>query len=319
MSLPFILSSDFITVVSNNKPHTIYSNDGRFNKLKEALKTKNWAIIPEIISLPKAIALFSAGKVQVFEGEVAYNGKPIHNSLTTRILEFAREGFPFESLVKFMDNLMENPCQKSIEMVFEYLERYKMPIGDDGAVYGMKAIRANYTDKWTGTINNRPGQYNKMPREQISCDPNCAVGPGFHHGFEDFVRGYGSGDDRVVLTKFFPKNICRIPVDACWQKIVVCEYEVIADLGTVETFGNFSSNYAPDSNVTRDVIKPHEQIATEVANNQGEIKYIGADKAYKLYREGCDVISGIYGIVYANSNKKYSRAFFRKYNDWQLA
>jgi hypothetical protein len=215
---------------------------------------------------------------------------------------------------------MENPTQSSIEMVFEYLQRYKMPIGDDGAVYGMKAIKANYTDKWTGKINNKPGQYNKMPREEISCDPDCAFGPGFHHGFEDFVRDYGSGDDRVVLTKFFPKDVCRIPVDACYQKIVVSEYEVVADLGTVKDFGNFSSNYAPNSNVSSEFVQvDNEEKARQVEGKDWET--VSADKAYKLHREGgFGLISFQFNgndIIY--QEPKRPRSFFRKYNDWVIA
>lgn len=316
MSIPFILSTDFVTVVSENKPYTVYSNDGRFNKLKEALKNKNWAIIPEIISLPKAIALFSAGKVQVFEGEVTYNGKPIHNSLTTRILEFVREEFPFEPLVKFMDKLMENPSERSREQLYHYLNLYRLPITDSGNFIAQKGVTAEFKDYHTGKIDNSVGKIVEMPREQVNDDPNCGCHAGLHLGSEDFINnGYSGGN--VILCEVNPKDVVSIPFDSSYAKMRVCRYEVIGVVG--QTAQPFSSNYAPDSNVTRDVVtqQTSQKDSVQKIKDSEQPKYIGADKAYKAWKSGLTVVNGK-GMKPVHDTD-YPRSFFRQYNDWQLA
>ena len=322
MSIPFILSTDFITVVSENKPFTVYANDGRFVKLKEAIKAKNWALVPEIISLPKAIALFSAGKVQVFEGEITYNGKPIHNSLTARILEFIKEGFPFEPLVRFMDKLMENPSERSCDQLFSYLSLYKLPICEDGDFIAQKAVTINFKDWHTQTIDNSVGKIVEMDRKLVNDDPNCGCHAGLHVGSEDYVGGYSGGN--VILCKINPRDVVSIPFDSSYAKMRVCRYEVIGVVG--QKAEPFTSNYAPDSNVTRDVVNPQvsqKDSAREVENSERP-KYIGADKAYKLHKEGVDLISQQYiehtgndEVIY--SSTPHSRSFFRQYSDWQLA
>lgn len=315
MSIPFILSPDFVTVVSENKPHTIYANDGRFQKLKEALKAKNLAIIPEIISLPRAIALFSAGKVQVFDGEVTYNGKPIHSCLTTRILEFAREGFPFESLVRFMDKLMENPSERSREQLFSYLTLYMLPICEDGDFISQKSVTNDYKDHHTQKVDNSIGKIIEMPREKVDENPNASCSFGYHVGNSGYVSTFSSG--RVILCKVNPKDVCSVPHDSSCQKMRVCRYEVISDIGQTGEEKSFTSNYAPDSDVTRDVIKPSDKIVVKVDSNYGEIKNIGADTAYKLWKDDVLVKSAQAGEL--NQEVDYPRSFFRKYSDWQLA
>jgi hypothetical protein len=319
MSIPFILSTDFITVVSENKPHTVYSNDGRFTKLKEALRNKNWGIIPEIISLPKAIALFSAGKVQVFEGEVTYNGKPIHNSLTARILEFVREEFPFEPLVKFMDKLMDNPSERSREQLYNYLNLYMLPICDDGDFIAQKGVTSEFKDYHTGKIDNSVGKIIEMDRKLVNDDPNCGCHAGLHVGSEDFVsRGYSGGN--VILCKINPKDVVSIPFDSSYAKMRVCRYEVIGVVG--QNAAPFTSNYAPDSEVTNEIINKNEPVAQENKDDSGSV--ISSDRAYKIHKEGVfDLISmeyikdsGIDELIYPSEN--LPRSFFRKYKDWKI-
>lgn len=318
MSIPFFLSTDFITVVSNNKPHTVYSNDGRFTKLKEALKGKNWDLIPEIISLPKAIALFSAGKVQVFEGEVTYNGKPIHNSLTTRILEFVREEFPFEPLVKFMDKLMENPSERSREQLYHYLNLYRLPITDSGNFIAQKGVTAEFKDYHTGKIDNSVGKIVEMPREQVNDDPNCGCHAGLHLGSEDFINnGYSGGN--VILCEVNPKDVVSIPFESSYAKMRVCRYEVIGVVG--QTAQPFTSNYAADSDVTRDVVTPQASQKDSIQEIKGseEPKYIGADKAYKLHKDGYTVfVTNNQGKIFVSPEDNKPRSYFRAFLNWEV-
>jgi hypothetical protein len=319
--LPFILGPDFISVISNGVPHTIYSNDGRFSKLKTAIKEKNWDTVPQIISLPRAIALFSSGNIQVFEGQVVYKDRPVHNSITERILEFIREGFPFEPLVRFMDKLMENPSERSREQLYNYLNLYMLPICDDGDFIAQKSVTNDYKDHHTKTVDNSVGRIIEMPREKVDENPNASCSFGYHVGNSGYVSTFCSG--RVILCKVNPKDVCSIPHDNSCEKMRVCRYEVIGDVGQNGTEKPFTSNYAPDSEVTNEIINKNEPVAQENKDDSGSV--ISSDRAYKIHKEGVfDLISmeyikdsGIDELIYPSEN--LPRSFFRKYKDWKIA
>lgn len=250
MSTPFFISSDFITVVCDNRPHTIYSNESRFVKLRDAIKARAWDDIINIVSLPKSIALFSKGKVQVFDGVVLYDNKEIHNTLTARMLEFHREGFPFESLVYFMDKLMSNPSERSKEQLFAYLELYRLPITDDGDFIAQKKITVDYKDMHTQKIDNSVGQIVEMDRKLVNDDPTKGCHAGLHIGSEDFVKSFG-GEGVTILCKINPKDVVSVPMDSSFAKMRVCRYEVIGEVKGEDK--KFTSNYAGNSNVTKDI------------------------------------------------------------------
>ena len=44
--------------------------------------------------------------VRIQDGEVLFQGEPIHNSLTTKIITMADEGFDIGHMVTFLENLM---------------------------------------------------------------------------------------------------------------------------------------------------------------------------------------------------------------------
>jgi hypothetical protein len=304
--LPFILGPDFISVISNGVPHTIYSNDGRFAKLKTAIKDKHWDSVPQIVSLPRAIALFSSGNVQVFDGQVIYKDKPVHNSITERILEFIREGFPFEPLVRFMDKLMENPSERSREQLYNYLLRYFLPIGDSGCFYAVKAVQKDtFLDLYSKTICNKPGANPKMDRSDCNQDDEVGCAKSFHAGNYEYVKSYGSPEDEVVLVEIEPQNVVACPKDCSYQKLRVCEYKVVGHIGKVKDLEGFNSNYAP-SEITVENTKNNFQ---NERKEQFPPKVIGANAAYLAHKQGLTVSNGQITVTLQDEKP---RAFFRQ-------
>lgn len=321
----YIIGEDFIVVTHNGKPHTVYNGDARFNNLKNVIISASWSQLETALSAAKTIEKYGFGKVKVFDDNVFYDGQPVHNSITNRIIEFLSKGYEFSHLVKFLDLLMLNPSKDAREMAFEYLERYKMPIDKDGYVLAMKAVCSDFLDKMTRTISNKVGAKIEMPRSQISQDRNCACGPGLHHGWCSFVKSYGSGNDIAVLTRFSPTDICRIPVNSGYQKIVVCKYEVLKNLGLCHKVTDFETNYADDTfygkELKKDIIAEKKNKAI-IEGGKVEPKFLGANRAYAIHKEGKEVLSGIsYSdchVIIIKPEDKKPRSVFREGFDWQI-
>jgi hypothetical protein len=161
-------------------------------------------------------------------GEVLHNGKPVHNVIATRIGEFVRQGLPFAPLARFLENLMLNPSERSIEQLYTFLEHGGFPITPDGCFLGYKGVTSDFKDKHTQQFNNSVGAKQTMPREQVDSDPNASCSVGFHIGTYDFASGFVGDGGQVVMVKVNPRDAVSVPHDASCQKLRVCEYEVVA-------------------------------------------------------------------------------------------
>lgn len=192
--------------------------EGNFNNIEQLFKVKD--------TFEK---LFN---VTVKNGrEVYYKKKKLHNSLTNRILTYMRDGLPHRSWICFLDKLMENPSEYCRNQLFDYVERYGLPIDENGFVYTYKAVNKNLWDKWTGkTHQYKVGKIVKMPRENCDQDATVGCGRGLHSGETSYVVSYGSGDDRFILVRFSPKDVVACPFDCDWKKLRVCKLRVMREV-----------------------------------------------------------------------------------------
>jgi len=147
-----------------------------------------------------------------------------------KIIEFTRLRLPVTPLANFLTRLLANPSNRSVEQLYVFIERHKLPVDEEGFVYCWKAVDFNLRDKHTGTISNHIGAVVQMPRNQISDDPSEGCHRGLHCGNFNYVRGFGSGDDRYIMVKVDPANVVCIPYDSSYEKMRVCEYEVIEEV-----------------------------------------------------------------------------------------
>lgn len=304
----YIKGADFISITHNGVPTTIFLNDARFVKVNEIIKNQKWDELDIALNTAKAIAKYSAGKVQVFDGIITYNGKEVHNSVVTRILEFIKEGFPFEPLVNFLDKLMENPNENSRNQLYNYLEKYKLPLTDSGNFLAAKTVRKDtFLDKYTGTIEHSVGNVIKMDRKLCDENENNGCAQSLHCGNYSYVISYGSPDDEAILVEVNPKDVVACPKDCDWQKLRVCEYKVVKHIGKVKDLNEFGCNYAPKTEQAK-LIPNVKKVKTS------DVKYVGADVAYAANKAGKTVKTG--NIIVKEFKP---RSFFRKYSNWTIA
>jgi len=185
-----------------------------------------------LVSISKKIKSYTDSLVTVFEnGIICYKGTPIHSSLTKRIVEQMKEGFPFEHMIKFLENLYENPSSNSIEQLYSFLEHKGLPITDDGHFLAYKAVRNDYYDKYSGTISNAIGSYVEMERRNVSDKFTDHCASGLHCGAIDYVKNYAnSPTDKILVVKVNPKDAVSVPNDHNFTKLRVCRYLVLSEL-----------------------------------------------------------------------------------------
>lgn len=241
----FHLINKLLTIVLFGKAYEVNAKHPKYKKIVELLKRPNTETdlqeekrAKRLLELVKAddadlhtvAAQVGWDDVKVEHGVVTVKGKPLHNTLTKRIVELKQAGLPYDSLVRFLVNLQQNPSQESIDSLFDFLDQGKFGFTDDGCFLGYKGVkhgRVNgvdcLVDHYTGTFNMNPGQKHSMPREKVDNNRNEACGAGFHIGTLQHARGFGSA---MIVVKCHPKDVVSVPRQDT-TKLRTCAYEVV--------------------------------------------------------------------------------------------
>jgi hypothetical protein len=172
----------------------------------------------------------------------------VHGSIGKRILEFMSKGLPFEPLVNFLDNLMQNPSMQSQKELYDFLEHENLAITSDGHFLAYKAVRSDFKDKYRGTFDNSIGNIVTMQRAKVDDDRARGCSDGLHAGALNYVASYGNMDagDRIVIVKINPKDVVSVPSDCNCEKLRTCRYEVVAEYEGELVKPLYSSDFSYD-------------------------------------------------------------------------
>ena len=229
MSVPFMFVDGNLTVVLKNKSHQVLPDHLNYKMIMEALPTASEDELLGMIDVETAVASFSDGRVTVENGVVKFDGDEVHGSISKRILEFMKNGLPFEPIVQFLHNVMENPSMQSQRELYDFLEHENLPITEDGYFLAYKAVRSDFKDKYRGVFDNSVGQVCEMVRAKVDDNREVGCSQGLHAGALSYVASYGSVDsgDKIVIVKINPKDVVSVPKDCDCQKLRTCRYEVV--------------------------------------------------------------------------------------------
>lgn len=201
--------------------------DVRFNKVLEAIKSKNFDAIPNIVDgLKNVLAISSNASFKVENGMVYIDNTPVTGCISDRITEYVKQGLDPSMLVNFWRNLQKNPSKRARDRLFLFLENGNHPFTDDGCFIAYKKVNANMTDNYTGTIDNSVGAKPHKDRSTIDDDPEKTCSEGLHVASWQYAQNYAG--QVLIDVKVNPSHIVSIPVDYQNQKMRVTDYEVIA-------------------------------------------------------------------------------------------
>ena len=255
MAINYIISGNgTMTIVINNESHSIGYDHPNYIHIKECLVNNNEEGMIPLLNIPESILNYTDEDVTIEAGVLKYKDEEIHNSLTERIMTMMRDGFPFQPMLKFLGNVLENPSNRAVQELYSFLEHKNLPITEDGCFLAYKAVNKNYMDKYSGTFDNSVGQSVTMQRRKVDDNCNHGCSDGLHVGALDYVEGYRNegNEDKVVIVKVNPQDVVSVPTDSECQKVRCCSYEVVADYtgplkeqvhhaqdGTAWTIGDF--------------------------------------------------------------------------------
>jgi hypothetical protein len=224
--LPFTLTNESITVIFEGKSHVVQKGAPQYKALRTAIIDEDWDAVPRNLTVAKSISDWAKGKFTLNENVFCFEGRELPVNLNRRILDMAARGEDPQRLFSFWERLQRNPSMRSVSQLWSFLEHAGIPLTEHGTFLAYKGVRDDYKDAHTGTLSNKPGMVQRLPRNQISDDPNHACHEGLHVGTLGYAQGFSQ---RVVVCEIDPEHVVCVPYDQDAQKMRVCEYRVVGN------------------------------------------------------------------------------------------
>lgn len=232
MTIPYLMTSETITVFVDGQSKTVESSHPNFETIRQAIKNQNFDGIGDLFTPINAVKRFCEGNIEVDEVNdiLRYKGYELHNTLVDRILSMMSEGFDVSPMINFLNNLMENPSKRAVDELYSFLEVGKLPITEDGCFLAYKRVRHDYKDIYSGKFDNSIGAVVEMPRNMVDEDKDRTCSQGLHFCSLEYLPHYGDVENnRVMIVKINPRDVVAIPSDYNNTKGRTCRYEVIGE------------------------------------------------------------------------------------------
>ena len=224
-----IITNNSLTAICGVNTYTMTRGSAGFDEALNAIRENDEAAFLSVADIKTTIQRESKGKLALINGGVFFNGNAVHNVVVDRIVQFSRDGLPYEPLMLFLGKLLKNPEPKSVEMLYQFLEHENLPISENGCFIAYKGVDGNFNSCYTNSkgehVNWKPGGKDpEMKREDVTFDPNSHCSAGLHVGTLNYARSYGT---IRLLVEVDPENVCSVPND-CTEKMRVCKAHPLA-------------------------------------------------------------------------------------------
>ena len=282
-----ITGSGKIAAVINGKAYNVNTDHPNYSKLLNSARVRDWQGFVDNIDISSSINAYLTNGVQVVDGVVTYQGDALHNSLTKRIVDFIRNDLPSAPLVKFLENLLQNPSKRAVDELYDFLEVGELPITEDGCFLAFKNVKSDFKDIHSGTFDNSVGKVCEMLRNKVDEDKDRTCSYGLHFCSIAYLPHFRDSDGgHTMIVKINPKDVVAIPSDYNNTKGRTCRYEVIGEytedwrskLDRGENgfdsplYDEDGNEYEDDDNDDYDVCqKCHETLTPDVYDGNGDL------------------------------------------------
>jgi hypothetical protein len=244
--MKYIITNDGnVSAVVSGQTYSFGQSHPNYDKLVHNLKNNNVEHFEANYDLVSKLNSYCEGYVNCENGTLSWDGIKMPDIFTGTIMDMVKQGFPFEPMLNFLDNMSQNPSDHAIVELFDFMEHKNIPITYDGCFLAYKAVKENYKDIYSSTFDNSVGSVCSVPRNKVDDNRNNGCGHGLHVGAIDYAKSYGGinldeGDDnnggagnRLMICKVNPRDVVSVPTDSKYQKLRTCRYEVVSEFNTI--------------------------------------------------------------------------------------
>ena len=239
----YIIANDgSVCAVVGGNTYNFGKSHPNYDKLINYLKSNNVEYFEACYDMVSNVNSYCEGYVNLVDGVMHWDGIEMPEMFNSRIVDMIRQGFPFDPMLNFLDNLSDNPSDHAVVELFDFMHNKHMPITYDGCFLAYKAVKGNYTDIYTGTIDNRIGCSPEVDRSKVNSNRKEGCAKGLHVGAIDYAKQYGGinlddeeggSGNKLMICKVNPRDVVSVPFDCKYQKLRTCKYEVVAEFDNI--------------------------------------------------------------------------------------
>ena len=245
MTVPSIITSNSITVHVDSRILVAKASHPNFPLIRDYVKAgvPDTATLAGLFDIPAALTAKSQGRVTIQNDTVFYDGKPLHTTLTARMLAMLADGFDIQPLTNFLEKLMRNPSNRAVTGLYDFLEATHIPITPEGNFLAYKKVRPDYYDIHSGTIRNAVGDTPRVARNAVDEDPDRTCSHGLHVCSASYLQYFGSSgaSDHIMIVEVNPEDVVAIPRDYNNAKMRCAGYKVIGEVPPEQVASVFSA------------------------------------------------------------------------------
>lgn len=203
---------------------TVVSKDDeeRYEGVLACIRENRLNDIPAVVEIERG---FEGTGLELKDGLLYENNIPMPAELNARILAYKEQGLPFDSLMKFWENLKLNPSYNSKQMLYKFLEHNGHPFTEDGCFIAYRGVTSDFKDMRTGNFDNSVGAVCEEDRALVDDNPNNTCSRGLHVACFDYAKGFGP---TLIEVKVNPRDVVAVPTDYNGTKMRTCRFEVVA-------------------------------------------------------------------------------------------
>lgn len=217
---PINIGPQTVTVVFDGRPHTVAKSP----MIAAAITAGDWQGLRLLCSPAHAIAAKAAalttraiGELRVTDaGTITFKGRPLNNASARRIIELMRDGFPIESELRTLANLMLHDDVRVIEGFESYLDKWRIPRLEDGRIVLVKSVARGDLPGAFKARNDFPwvvGQTARIGWDEIDRDPASTCSRGLHACPLAALHNHHGAGNAIIELHVWPEHIGAFPTD----------------------------------------------------------------------------------------------------------
>lgn len=235
MTVAYNITDSSVVMFDNGRTYNVDNSSPNYASVLAAIKMGDFkAAIQHATTVVQDVvhdaSNLTYNDLRVVDGIVYKGDNLVNNAAADQIKRLYDDGFDIKPMYNFLTKLYTNPSKRSIDLLWAFIESGHVPLTPEGDILCYKAVRSDYKDHYTGTIDNSPGAVVSVPRSEVDDDPQRTCSHGLHVAVLSYAKMFGSGRGKIVVVKVDPADIVCVPYDYRGQKCRTSKYTVIADL-----------------------------------------------------------------------------------------
>ena len=166
--------------------------------------------------------------IKITDDALCYKGVVLPKTLLTLVRQQIKNKVRNSYIVKFVDLLIQNPDQRVIEQLYDFLLHNDIDICPNGYILAYKAVNKSMRDHRTNKIDNSVKQVVSMNRDDVDSNPDNVCSRGLHVASKSYIKQcYNQHSSKLIQCIINPKDFVSVPTDYNGGKARVCKYKVV--------------------------------------------------------------------------------------------